>query len=99
VKPTNAATDGAELTERVAILRRFRGLLEQQRGRFLNYLALLEKQETAIGAGNGEEILAHVELERDIVADIFSIQKVINPLEDMYRAIVMPASATRESPS
>jgi len=92
-------TDRAELTERVAVLRRFKGLLEQQRGRFLNYLSLLERQETAIGSGSGEEILAHVELERSIVADIFSMQKVINPLEDMYRTIVTPGFVDEEIPA
>ncbi|MCL2194078.1 MAG: flagellar biosynthesis protein FlgN [Treponema sp.] len=84
----NAAINHAELTQRIAILRRFKNLLEQQRERFRNYLTLLETQEAVIGAGSGEEILAHVELEEQIVADIFSMQKVINPLEDMYRAVV-----------
>jgi len=82
-----AAIDQAELSQRVAILRRFRDLLERQRERFRSYLALLESQETAIDSGSGEEILAHVEMEERIVADIFSMQKVINPLEDMYRSV------------
>jgi hypothetical protein len=30
--------------------------------------------------------VSHVELEQSIVSEIFSVQKVIDPLEDMYRA-------------
>jgi hypothetical protein len=83
-----AAIDPAELTRRVAILKRFRTLLAQQRDRFRSYLEVLDRQKDIIETGNAEELLVHVELEEKIVADIFSIQKVIDPLEDMYRAAV-----------
>jgi len=94
----NVAISQAELDQRVAILRRFKGLLEQQRERFQKYLALLENQEAVIGSGSGEEILAHVELEEQIVADIFSMQRVINPLEDMYRKAIPQSFADDEIP-
>jgi len=95
----NAVISQTELSRRVAILRRFKELLNQQRERFHNYLALLESQETVIGTGTGEEILAHVELEEQIVADIFSMQRVINPLEDMYRAVTPHNFADDEIPA
>ncbi|MDR1240205.1 MAG: flagellar biosynthesis protein FlgN [Treponema sp.] len=75
-----------ELAQRVAILKRFRTLLTQQRDRFRSYLEVLDKQKDIIEKGDPDELLAHVELEEKIVADIFSIQRVIDPLEDMYRA-------------
>jgi hypothetical protein len=75
-----------ELHRRVAILRRFRELLQDQRDRFRLYLEVLDKQKDVIEQGDAEALIAHVEMEEKIVADIFSIQKVINPLEDMYRA-------------
>ncbi|MDR0624339.1 MAG: flagellar biosynthesis protein FlgN [Treponema sp.] len=75
-----------ELAQRVAILKRFRTLLSQQRDRFRAYLEVLDKQKDIIEKGEPNELLAHVELEEKIVADIFSIQKVINPLEEMYQA-------------
>jgi len=75
-----------ELAQRVAVVKRFKELLVQQRERFRTYLAVLEKQQLLIGYGNSDEIVAHVELEEQIVADIFSIQKVIDPLEVMYAA-------------
>ncbi|MCL2270501.1 MAG: flagellar biosynthesis protein FlgN, partial [Treponema sp.] len=68
-------------TQRDAILRRLRELLVRQSERFNSYLAALEKQQAVIKSGSPEELIAHVELEERIIADIFSIQKVIDPLE------------------
>lgn len=82
-----------ELSQRVALLRRFRELLLRQRERFQKYLLTLEQQQTAIESGSTEEILAHVELEEQIVSDIFSIQKVIDPLESMYHAASLASPA------
>ena len=80
--------DSAELAQRVAILRRFKTLLTQQRDRFRSYLDLLEKQQNVIESGSAEDLLTYVEIEEKIVADIFSIQKVIDPLEEMYYTVV-----------
>ena len=80
--------DSAELAQRVAVLRRFKTLLSQQRDRFNNYLDLLDKQQNVIESGNTEDLLKYVEVEEKIVADIFSIQKVIDPLEDMYNSAI-----------
>jgi len=81
----------SELTQRVAVVKRFRELLIQQRERFRSYLTVLDKQQLLIGYGSADEITAHVELEEQIVADIFSIQKVIAPLEIMYNDIGIAA--------
>jgi len=78
----------SELTQRVAVLSRFRELLIQQRDRFRSYLAVLDKQQSIISTGSAETVLAYVELEESIAADIFSIQKVIEPLELMYHQVV-----------
>jgi hypothetical protein len=90
-----------ELAQRVAILRRFRTLLQEQRDRFRAYLAMLDTQQDVIETGSAEDLLTHVELEEKIVADIFSIQKVIDPLEDMYHAIISgfaPPARAQASP-
>jgi hypothetical protein len=92
-KINTATISEDELAQRVAIVRRFRELLIQQRERFHNYLAVLEKQQTIIKTGSAEELLAQVELEEQIVADIFSIQKVIDPLDNMYRTVIPFSSA------
>jgi hypothetical protein len=92
------AAKKAEQSQRAAILRRFRALLEEQRNRFRSYLAALDKQQTVIESGSAEELLAHVELEEQIVADIFSIQKVIEPLDAMYRTLAPQSKSGDDVP-
>ena len=75
-----------ELNERVAVLRRFRSLLEEQRGKFREYLTVLEKQQDSITSENPENLLAHTELEQQVVKNIASLQKVIVPMAKMYHA-------------
>jgi hypothetical protein len=88
-----------ELAQRVAVIKRFKELLVQQRERFRSYLAVLDKQQQLIiGIDSADEIVAHVELEEQIVADIFSIQKVIDPMEVMYNSVspYLPANDVLE---
>ena len=92
-------TSEKELAQRVAIVKRFRELLVKQREHFDNYLAVLDKQQGVIVSSNAEELLAHVELEEQIVADILSIQKVIDPLESMYRAAAPGALGDDDVPA
>ena len=82
---TNKISSG-ELERRVAILKRFRELLSQQRNHFQQYLNVLDKQKDVIEKGNPDDLIVHVELEEKIINDIFAIQKVIDPLEEMYQA-------------
>ena len=76
-----------ELDQRIAVLKRFKELLKAQRDRFHAYLDALDKQKDVIEHGSADDLISHVELEEKIVADIFSIQKVIDPLEGMYHSI------------
>lgn len=73
-----------ELDERMAILRRFRALLEQQRTKFREYLKVLEMQESKIAMQDTESIKAHSDLENQIVEGIGSLQKVIGPMQKLY---------------
>ncbi|MCR4790282.1 MAG: flagellar biosynthesis protein FlgN [Treponemataceae bacterium] len=82
-----------EINERVAVLKRFRKLLEEKRAKFQEYLLLLEKQEKGITNNDDTAVLAHAELETQIVSNIENLQKVINPIEDMYEKIGSPVSA------
>ena len=82
-----ATLNDSEIAERVAVLKRFRSLLEQQRLKFHEYLTVLEKQEKSISDENTDAVLQHTELEESIIAEIFTIQKVIDPLEYMYTAM------------
>ncbi|MCQ2572500.1 MAG: flagellar biosynthesis protein FlgN [Treponema sp.] len=75
-----------ELDERVAILRHFRKLLEQQRAKFQEYLNVLEKQESSITSENADALIAHTEIEQEVVKSISNLQKVIVPMQKMYIA-------------
>ena len=75
-----------ELDERVALLRKFRSVLEQQRNKFQEYLTVLEKQQDSITKENPESLIAHTELEQQVVKNIANLQKVIVPMAKMYKA-------------
>ncbi len=86
-----------ELNERVALLRRFRSLLEEQRGKFREYLNVLEKQQDSITSENPENLLAHTELEQQVVKSIANLQKVIVPMSKMYSAVGNKAPAAEDA--
>jgi len=95
-KPFEGGSKGisaTELNQRVAVLKRFKELLKTQRDRFQAYLTALDKQKDVIQSGTTDDLLRHVELEEKIVADISSIQKVIDPLEEMYHAVTVKKPA------
>jgi len=72
--------------EKIAILRRLRDMLARQRGRFQEYLELLEKEKDSITRGDAEALLAQVEMEQSIIGEVFTLRKVIAPLEALYQA-------------
>lgn len=74
-----------QVDERVAILKRFKLMLEAQRTKFREYLVVLEKQAEMISSDNIDAMVTHTEIEQSIISEIYTIQKVIDPLEAMYR--------------
>jgi uncharacterized small protein (DUF1192 family) len=84
-----AAISHKELSQRVAVLKRFKELLKAQRDRFSAYLDSLDRQKDVIERGTADDLLRYVDLEEKIVTDIFSIQKVIDPLDKMYHSAVL----------
>lgn len=91
-----------ELDERIAILKRYRALLEQQRNKFQEYLAVLEKQSDAISTRSTEKIAAHTQIEDQLVAHLANLQKVISPMEKLYEekhvSAGLPSSAFDSDP-
>jgi hypothetical protein len=75
-----------EVEQRISLLRRFRSMLEAQRAKFRNYLSVLDVQEQAISDGNTEKVAYHAEIEQAILGEILSLQKVIDPLQEMYQS-------------
>ena len=86
-----------ELDERVALLRKFKSLLEQQRNKFREYLNVLEKQQDSIASNNPETLIAHTELEQQVVKNIANLQKVIIPMKKMYQSAVPVAHTAEEA--
>lgn len=82
----------AEIDERVAILKRFRQLLQQQRNKFREYLTVLERQQTDIEQQNPDSIMAHAELEQQVLANIVNLRRVISPMEKLYETAHKPDS-------
>lgn len=74
-----------ELNERVAILHKFKSLLEQQRTKFQEYLTVLEKQQDSISSEDAEKLIAHTELEQQVVKNLSNLQKVIIPMSKLYK--------------
>ena len=74
------------IEKNVAVLKRLREMLARQREKFGAYLRLLECESESIKAGDSEKLLAQVEMEQSIIAEIFSLKKVIAPLEALYQA-------------
>jgi hypothetical protein len=81
-----ATATETDLDRRVGVLRRFRELLVEQRSKFERYLTVLDHERGDIESGDVDRLVAHVELEEQIVSEIFTFQKVIDPLEDLYRS-------------
>jgi hypothetical protein len=82
-----------EVSQRAAVLKRFRELLQAQRDRFCEYLTVLDKQPDVIDRGDTEALLLHVDLEEHILRDIFNIQKAVDPLEDLYHTLAADGDA------
>jgi FlgN protein len=93
-----AAKTNEDIGQRVATLKRFRELLVQQRAKFENYLTVLDHERADIRSGDVDALAAHVELEEAIVSEIFTFQKVIDPMEEMYRAAYPAAGEDPELP-
>jgi flagellar biosynthesis/type III secretory pathway chaperone len=73
-----------ELDQRVAILKKLRNTLLRQRDKFQEYLHVLEKEEEDIEGGDLNKLEIHTKIEESIVHELYTFEKVVNPLEDMY---------------
>jgi len=94
-----ATKDRDVLEQRAAVLRRFRELLVQQRQKFEKYLLVLDHERSDIESGDVDRLAAHVEIEEQIVSEIFTFQKVIDPLESIYRSAYPALASSPEAES
>lgn len=69
------------MQERIAEIARLKDLLHKQCGHFNAYIDVLNRQRYIIEQKIFEKVCIYTDIEERIVADIFSLQKVIVPLE------------------
>lgn len=74
------------VSRRADILRQLKKNLLKQRERLVGYLDILEREDEDIREVNLEKLTAHVDMEQAVIREIRSFQKVIDPLEKLYRA-------------
>ena len=79
--------------DRQNIVRKLREALSRQRDRLIGYLQQLERQERAIHDEDLAPLREHVAVEQEAMAEMHALQRVIEPLEELYAA----ASPRRES--
>jgi flagellar biosynthesis/type III secretory pathway chaperone len=72
--------------QNTAIAKRLRDMLLRQREKFQKYLQLLEQEELSIENGDTARLQVHLEMEKGLIAEIHTLRKVIDPLEEMYKA-------------
>jgi hypothetical protein len=81
----SATAENPVTEDRVRLLKRLREKLLTQREKFHNYLQLLEAEQQVIQRGDIEKLELQAQTEKMIIDEIFTLQKVIRPLEEIYR--------------
>lgn len=84
--------DETEVQKRVAALKRLKTLLEQQREKFRSYLSLLEQQQHSIMQEKTDIMSEYTDMGQTIVSELFTMQKIIDPLAGLYASVQGSAS-------
>ena len=71
--------------QKVSLLQKLRVRLVRQRERLLQYLGLLEEEQEAGEHTDAERIRRQLETEQQIVSEVESFQRAIEPLEELYQ--------------
>jgi len=74
-----------EVDRRVALLKRLKATLLEQREKFRSYMKVLDAEKVSIEGDKVETLKAQVELEENLVSEIQTFQKVIDPLEAVWK--------------
>lgn len=83
--------------KREAILRRLKGHLLSQKNKFYYFEGLLDQEEIDIADGDFLKLKIHTEMEKEVLNGINALQKVLTPLEDMYRRLPPPTDCLPEA--
>ena len=67
------------------LAKRTRANLVEQKEKLEDYLKLLDQQEIDINTRNGDKLLSHAKVEKDVVKELSQLKIILEPLEKMYR--------------
>ena len=67
------------------LAKRIRANLVEQKEKLEDYLKLLDQQEIDINTRNGDKLLSHSKVEKDVVKELSQLKIILEPLEKMYR--------------
>lgn len=73
-----------DLDQRVAVLRRYRRMLDLQKERLSSYLEVVDSREAALNSGAFEDFETYTVLEQEAVKGIQTVQRCLEPLKQLY---------------
>ena len=76
--------ENGEALRKIAILEQLKRYLSTLKDKFELYLKVLEEQRNDVASDDIEKLARHAEIERSIMKEIGAIQKVVDPLEELY---------------
>jgi hypothetical protein len=66
------------------LAKKIRENLVSQRNKLEEYLTILEKENNDIIEEDADKLIAHIDLEKNIIEDLTDFKKILEPLEKMY---------------
>lgn len=73
-----------DLDQRVAVLRRYRKMLDLQKDKLSSYLEVVDSREAALQSGTFEDFETYTVLEQEAVKGIQTVQRCLEPLKQLY---------------
>lgn len=74
----------ADIDQRVAILKRYRRMLDLQREKLQGYLAVIDSREASLSVAGYERLEEYTVLEQEAVRSIVTVQRCLEPLKNLY---------------
>lgn len=66
------------------IAKKIRSCLLAQREKLEEYMVILDKEQEDLLVKNPDKLIAHIEIEKNILSELEALKKIVNPLETMY---------------
>lgn len=66
------------------LAKRIRENLLSQKNKLENYLKILDKEEGDIIENDPDKLIEHINIEKNIIDELFNFKKIVEPLEKMY---------------